>query len=126
MVKQADAQTIVQAAYANTSRNSNKSPKPLSCSFECQNSKEAKDCVICQELFTNGQPLVRLPDCLHVFHQSCAMQWLTRHNTCPYCRRELPTDDADYEAQRRRTQQTHAGSQSTATREAPTGDEFYG
>jgi hypothetical protein len=80
------------------------------------------DCVVCTEAFVTGATVVRLPTCGHVFHQACALPWLSAHNTCPYCRRELPTDDEEYERERRRTQRTHAGSAAQANNEA---DHFY-
>lgn len=69
----------------------------------------SKECVVCQETYEMGHTVLRLP-CGHCFHEACALAWLTRHNTCPYCRSELPTDDADYEAERRR-RMTSSGSQ---------------
>ena len=87
--------------------------------FENSNNKE---CVICRDLFETCQTVIRLPPCGHFFHETCAMTWLTRHNACPYCRRELPTDDAEYEQERRRTQRTHAGS----TRASSDWHDLYG
>lgn len=68
------------------------------------------DCVVCTESFVEGATVVRLPDCGHVFHEACCLPWLQKHNTCMYCRRELPTDDEEYDRERRRAQRTHAGS----------------
>lgn len=60
-----------------------------------------ESCVICQEPYAMGDSLVWLNDdvtvCGHYFHTQCINEWLERHNTCPVCRYELPTEDADYE-----------------------------
>ena len=58
-------------------------------------------CPVCTEPYAPGDVTVRLP-CGHVFHDACAGAWLKGHNTCPYCREELRTDDEGYEAERRR------------------------
>ena len=70
----------------------------------CILSKDANShtCPVCTDSYAPGDTIVRLPLCGHVFHESCALSWLTKHNTCPYCRKELPTDDDDYERERRR------------------------
>jgi len=73
-------------------------------------SSDADDCVVCRDPFAIGDIVMRLPFCSHAFHEDCALSWLTKHNTCPFCRRELPTDDPVYEAERRQQQRTHAGS----------------
>lgn len=113
MVKQQDGRSILSQTSANS---------PLACCLRIQE-QPSKDCVICTDTFSVGQTVLRLPACGHVFHDACALRWLERHNTCPYCRRELPTDDADYEQERRRTQRTHAGSEVTANSGWST---FYG
>lgn len=58
-------------------------------------------CPVCTDAYEPGAVIVRLPACGHVFHERCALVWLTKHNTCPYCRAEMPTDDDDYERERR-------------------------
>ena len=72
--------------------------------------KCSSDCIICTEKFQVGDSVMRLPLCSHVFHEECCMSWLTKHNTCPFCRRELPTDNKEYESERRRIGRSHAGS----------------
>lgn len=84
----------------------------------------SKDCVVCCETYNVEDTVMTLPTCGHVFHERCALAWLTKHNTCPFCRRELPTDDTDYEQERRRTQRTHAGSVSGNNEEQ--WNEYYG
>jgi PA domain/Ring finger domain len=78
------------------------------CRLDILESKN--ECVVCRDHFETCQTVIQLPACGHTFHEKCALTWLTHHNACPYCRRELPTDDAEYEQERRRTQRTHAGS----------------
>lgn len=64
---------------------------------------EHKSCIICTEDFAIGQTTLTLTNyCGHVFHKDCALQWLQQHNTCPYCRRTLPTDNPDMERERLR------------------------
>ncbi|XP_006398553.2 E3 ubiquitin-protein ligase Praja-2 [Eutrema salsugineum] len=57
-------------------------------------------CAVCKELFTLGSETTQLP-CLHLYHAHCILPWLSSRNSCPLCRYELPTDDKDYEAQKR-------------------------
>ncbi|XP_075513178.1 uncharacterized protein LOC142548630 [Primulina tabacum] len=57
-------------------------------------------CAICKECPSVGTVLNQLP-CLHLYHPSCILPWLSTRNTCPLCRYELPTDDIDYEERKR-------------------------
>ena len=109
MVKQQDGRVITKS-------------RPVACCLKVEQQRN-KDCVICTDSFDVGQTVIQLPVCGHVFHDACASRWLERHNTCPYCRRELPTDDADYEQERRRVNRTHAGSES---RQERPWNSFYG
>lgn len=59
------------------------------------------ECAVCKDLFAVDDEAQDLP-CAHSFHPDCIMPWLKMHNSCPVCRYELPTDDEDYEARRRR------------------------
>ena len=114
MVKQSDGQALVKSCKETTNQ---------TCILNIKTA--AKECIICVESLCVGQTVLQLPTCAHVFHETCAMLWLKHHNSCPYCRRELPTDDEEYEAERRRTQRTHAGSEMTTSTES-NGDAFYG
>ncbi|KAI3895083.1 hypothetical protein MKW92_022565 [Papaver armeniacum] len=35
--------------------------------------------------------------CKHLVQPLCLMPWLEKHNSCPVCRHELPTDNQAYE-----------------------------
>ncbi|KAL3876337.1 hypothetical protein ACJMK2_034198 [Sinanodonta woodiana] len=59
-----------------------------------------KKCPICLGLQDEDDEVKRLP-CSHKFHTQCILPWLSKVNTCPLCRHELPTDDPDYEAYRK-------------------------
>ncbi|GKY92386.1 hypothetical protein MPSEU_000209500 [Mayamaea pseudoterrestris] len=57
-------------------------------------------CPICFESLIDGVVLTRLP-CGHLYHQNCAVTWLSRSGSCPECRFELPTAMGDeYEEDR--------------------------
>mmetsp|Transcript_70898 Transcript_70898/g.205333 ORF Transcript_70898/g.205333 Transcript_70898/m.205333 type:complete len:375 (+) Transcript_70898:60-1184(+) len=119
MIKQADGKALVEYCKQNQSAGGISS---VTATFKVQSL--SKDCVVCCETFKAKDTVVTLPSCGHVFHETCAMTWLKSHNTCPFCRRELPAEDAEYEQQRRRTQRTHAGSEN-GNSEGQWG-EFYG
>ncbi|KAH7283430.1 hypothetical protein KP509_34G007400 [Ceratopteris richardii] len=57
-------------------------------------------CAICKDVVALGEPAKQLP-CLHLYHSLCIVPWLSARNSCPVCRYELPTDDPDYEEQRK-------------------------
>lgn len=97
-----------------------KSSYDSSLSCELIIKAQSSDCPVCCEQLQTSETVVHLPGCGHVFHEECAMHWLKSHNTCPYCRRELPTDDPEYERQRRQRQQGN-----TENRNA-NGGSFYG
>ncbi|KAL4619218.1 hypothetical protein ACB092_06G064100, partial [Castanea dentata] len=45
-------------------------------------------CTVCLEEPQAGDKLVRM-NCSHIYHQSCLLPWLQKHNTCPNCRCKL-------------------------------------
>eukprot|EP00611_Tribonema_gayanum_P027445 TRINITY_DN6784_c0_g1_i1.p1 TRINITY_DN6784_c0_g1~~TRINITY_DN6784_c0_g1_i1.p1 ORF type:complete len:272 (+),score=38.50 TRINITY_DN6784_c0_g1_i1:473-1288(+) len=52
-------------------------------------SSSSRECVICQEPYTVGTQVVKLP-CAHMFHEGCVTNWLSRHSsTCPTCRGDV-------------------------------------
>ncbi|XVF65991.1 hypothetical protein PTKIN_Ptkin09bG0295000 [Pterospermum kingtungense] len=86
--------------------NSRRGAPPASVSFVnnlpwviISNEHEKHDgltCAICKDVLPVGIEVNQLP-CLHVYHPSCILPWLSARNSCPLCRYELPTDDKDYE-----------------------------
>jgi hypothetical protein len=56
-------------------------------------------CAVCKDDMNVGEQGKLLP-CAHRYHRDCIVPWLGIRNTCPVCRYELPTDDADYERRR--------------------------
>uniref|UniRef100_A0A8C5KD03 E3 ubiquitin-protein ligase RNF181 n=1 Tax=Jaculus jaculus TaxID=51337 RepID=A0A8C5KD03_JACJA len=73
------------------------------------NSEQLK-CPVCLVEFEEEETAIELP-CHHLFHSSCILPWLSKTNSCPLCRHELPTDDDTYEQHRqdkaRKQQQQH-------------------
>lgn len=48
-------------------------------------------CPICRDDHTVGERLLQLP-CLHIYHMSCVMPWLTAKRTCPICRYNVTSE----------------------------------
>ncbi|CAA2990315.1 E3 ubiquitin- ligase CIP8 [Olea europaea subsp. europaea] len=78
----------------------------------------SRACAICKESLNVGDKAKKLP-CGHEYHGDCIVPWLSSRNSCPICRFELPTDDPEYEEERK-TRAAEAGltavSSSTSSR----------
>lgn len=73
-------------------------PSVVICQDEIESG--AALCAICKDVIPLGQSGKKLP-CQHLYHGDCLIPWLNSRNSCPICRYELPTDDADYEDQKK-------------------------
>ncbi|KAJ7956528.1 E3 ubiquitin-protein ligase RING1 [Quillaja saponaria] len=51
-------------------------------------------CAICKDDINVGEQAKQLP-CSHRYHEDCIIPWLNIRNTCPVCRYEFPTADAE-------------------------------
>lgn len=50
------------------------------------------ECSICLGVLSIGLKAIRIPQpCSHVYHRDCIMRWLNIRNTCPLCRRTIPS-----------------------------------
>jgi Ring finger domain/PA domain len=96
------------AAAAAGAAAADSSSSSVTCELSIAQSK--KECVICQEVFAVGATFVRLP-CSHLFHTECAKMWLQRRSTCPMCRFELPTGNADYDRRAQAARDSSDGDQ---------------
>ncbi|KAL6999291.1 RING-type E3 ubiquitin transferase [Sarracenia purpurea var. burkii] len=47
------------------------------------------NCIVCLEDFRSGELTRMLPSCEHRFHLQCIDEWLTRHSSCPVCRKHV-------------------------------------
>ena len=54
--------------------------------------REEKECAICIEEFKGIDILKAFYKCDHIFHKKCLLDWLKKHNDCPYCKHDLTED----------------------------------
>lgn len=78
-------------------------------------SNDQNSCIICTDLYNINERIIKLPLCNHFFHERCIMHWLKNHNTCPYCRKDLPLEDKDEEDERRRRNTSTSGYNGTTS-----------
>eukprot|EP01018_Ginkgo_biloba_P027745 Gb_41046 [translate_table: standard] len=53
-------------------------------------------CSVCLSNISEGEVFRILPDCRHHFHLGCIDQWLSRHGSCPNCRKRVNTRRVDH------------------------------
>ncbi len=59
--------------------------------FNEQETTSHKDCIICLDSFQTGDEVAGSvnPECRHLFHTKCIVEWLLNHTGCPQCRRNF-------------------------------------
>ncbi|ESQ31382.1 hypothetical protein EUTSA_v10005668mg [Eutrema salsugineum] len=62
-------------------------------------------CAVCKDAMVMGEIVKKLP-CGHRYHGNCIVPWLGTRNSCPVCRFQLQTDDAEYEEERKKRTDT--------------------
>ena len=48
-------------------------------------------CCICLNEYEQGDKLMTGTQCIHKLHFDCCMEWMRKHDHCPYCRQEMLT-----------------------------------
>jgi Ring finger domain/PA domain len=87
MVRKEDARSILASCL----RQGSHPGDPVTCDVEVLPAGKSSECAVCLQSMQAGETIMVLPNCRHAFHEACASTWLQSHNTCPYCRSELPT-----------------------------------
>lgn len=44
---------------------------------------------MCLQYFENGEELMKIPLCNHIFHENCLRRWLVEWQRCPNCDRNI-------------------------------------
>nr|GEV64027.1 RING-H2 finger protein ATL1-like [Tanacetum cinerariifolium] len=50
---------------------------------------EGTECAICLGEYEDDEWVKSIPNCFHVFHESCINTWFETHSSCPLCRSHL-------------------------------------
>jgi hypothetical protein len=65
------------------------STEQLNAAFQRIDAPSEGQCPICQESYNSTDEVVRLRNCNHIYHRSCANIWYGRSVFCPICRNDI-------------------------------------
>ena len=62
--------------------------------FKDQQKHQVEKCSICIEDYEDGQQMLKIPECNHIFHPDCCLEWFNSKNQekeqrCPMCNIQL-------------------------------------
>ncbi len=101
----AKSQSNIDSDSDSKNKNKNSCTETMSIQATINAIKKSNDqnsCIICTDCYKVNDKIIQLPQCKHFFHENCILHWLESHNTCPFCRKELPLEDKKEEDERRR------------------------
>uniref|UniRef100_A0A7S4W1T3 RING-type domain-containing protein n=1 Tax=Ditylum brightwellii TaxID=49249 RepID=A0A7S4W1T3_9STRA len=50
-------------------------------------------CAICLTEYVEGEEVIVGNSCSHMFHKECVLEWLEKHDICPFCRENMMSPD---------------------------------
>ena len=77
MIKESMGEVLLRVCSAKPSR--------LACKITVETAEE-RDCSIC---FEKMDVVMSLPQCGHIIHEQCGLEWLSAQNSCPFCRQDV-------------------------------------
>ena len=59
---------------------------------------QQKQCRMCLQYFYQGEEVMKIPNCDHIFHDHCLRKWLLEWQRCPSCDRNIIHMPSDQKA----------------------------
>eukprot|EP00550_Attheya_septentrionalis_P000267 CAMPEP_0198291868 /NCGR_PEP_ID=MMETSP1449-20131203/9236_1 /TAXON_ID=420275 /ORGANISM="Attheya septentrionalis, Strain CCMP2084" /LENGTH=327 /DNA_ID=CAMNT_0043990553 /DNA_START=114 /DNA_END=1097 /DNA_ORIENTATION=- len=91
-------ETAAEATEEDVTENEPKDETAVEAKEEDLTEKEPKDdaqhkliCAICIADYEEGEMVATGTTCSHLFHTECLLDWLDKHDACPYCRKDMMT-----------------------------------
>eukprot|EP00978_Attheya_sp_CCMP212_P044785 scaffold322746_cov59-Attheya_sp.AAC.3 len=96
--KEPKDETAAEATEEDVTEKEPKDETAVEATEEDLTEKEPKDdaqhkliCAICIADYEEGEMVATGTTCSHLFHTECLLDWLDKHDACPYCRKDMVT-----------------------------------